>query len=332
MMSVPRARSGIASRSLRDEPQVALAVVGAAHRLEQPARARLQRQVDVLADGGALGHRGDHRLAEVLRVRAREADPLDPRRPRRRHGGARRTRSRAPAEVAAPGVDVLAEQRDLLDAVLGEPRHLGDDLARAPALLAAADGGNDAVRALRVAAHRYLHPRAERPLAVHRQVAGEVLVRAEAAARCVPAGADPLAEVRDRARAERDVDLRVELEDPLPLRLRVAAADGDDELGVLPLACARVAEIGRELRVRLLADRARVEDEHVRVLLRSGLAEPERLEHALDPLRVVSVHLAAERRDVVAPHSADSLAPASAITRPGRRSRAGSRRPPPAAA
>ena len=78
MMSVPSARSGIAPRSSLDEREVALAVVRAAHRLQDPARARLQRQVDVLADGVALGHRRDHRLAEVLRVRAREADPLDP--------------------------------------------------------------------------------------------------------------------------------------------------------------------------------------------------------------------------------------------------------------
>ena len=33
--------------------------------------------MNVLADGVALGDRGDHGLAEVLRVRAREADPLD---------------------------------------------------------------------------------------------------------------------------------------------------------------------------------------------------------------------------------------------------------------
>ena len=32
----------------------------------------------VLADGVALGHRGDDVGAEVLRVRAREADALDP--------------------------------------------------------------------------------------------------------------------------------------------------------------------------------------------------------------------------------------------------------------
>ena len=61
-----------------DELQVPLARVRAAHRLQDPRGARLERQVDVLADRVALGDRGDHRLAEVLRVRAREADPLDP--------------------------------------------------------------------------------------------------------------------------------------------------------------------------------------------------------------------------------------------------------------
>ena len=85
-----------------------------------------------------------------------------------------------------------------------------------------------------VAAHRDLHPRLESPLAVQREVGGEVLVRAEPAARNrVAAGGDPLAEVRDRARAERDVDERVLLEDPLALRLRVAAPDRDDEVGSL---------------------------------------------------------------------------------------------------
>ena len=47
------------------------------------------------------------------------------------------------------------------------------------------------------------------------------------------AGAEPLAEMRDRARAERDVDVRVELEEPLALRLGVAAADGDHRVRVV---------------------------------------------------------------------------------------------------
>src|SRR5439155_84269 len=64
-------------------------------------------------------------------------------------------------------------------------------------------------------------------------------------------------------------------------------------------------DVGGELRVRLLADRAGVEDEHVGVVARVRLPQPELLEHALDPLRVVSVHLAAEGRDEVAAHVRD---------------------------
>ena len=78
MMSVPSARSGNRGAQLGDERRGSARGVRAAHRLQDPRRARLQRQVDVLADGVALGHRRDHRLAEVLRVRAREADALDP--------------------------------------------------------------------------------------------------------------------------------------------------------------------------------------------------------------------------------------------------------------
>src|SRR5581483_7948647 len=169
------------------------------------------------------------------------------------------------SEIAAPRVHVLAEQRHLLHALLREPGDLGDDLARPPALLAAADRGDDAVRAHRVTAHRHLHPRLEGPLPMVRQRRREgALVEAEAPARDAdPAGAEPVAEVGDRSGAEGDVHARVELEDALALRLRVAAADGDHALGVPALARERLAEVRGELRVRLLPDRARVEDDHV---------------------------------------------------------------------
>src|SRR5207248_2761320 len=72
--------------------------------------------------------------------------------------------------------------------------------------------------------------------------------------------------------------------------------------GVVLLQRRGLRQVRGELRVRLLADGAGVENQDVRVLLRGRLAEPELLEHALDPLAVVSVHLAAERRDVVPPH------------------------------
>src|SRR5205085_6977650 len=136
-------------------------------------------------------------------------------------------------------------------------------------------------------------------------------------------GTEPFAEVRDRARAERDVDLRVQREDAPTLRLRVAAADGDHHLGPLPLACAGVAEVRSELRVGLLADRAGVEDDDVRLARITRLAQAELLEHALDPLAVVSVHLAAERGDVVSflpqgglSHESEEDSPAARHLRP----------------
>src|SRR5262249_8964039 len=104
-----------------------------------------------------------------------------------------------------------------------------------------------------------------------------------------------------RTGPERDVDIRIELEDALALRLGVAAADGDHTAGVAALPGCGLAEVGGELGVGLLADRAGVEDDDVGILGARRLAEPELLEHALDPLRVVSVHLAAERGDVVSP-------------------------------
>ena len=146
--------------------------------------------MDVLADRVALGDRGDHRLAEVLRVRAREADALDPVDRVARAEQLAELGADLGREVAAPRVDVLAEQRDLLDAGAGELRHLGEDVAGPAALLAAADGRDDAVRADRVAAHRDLHPGLERPLAVLRQRRGEgAVVEAEAprATPCPPA-------------------------------------------------------------------------------------------------------------------------------------------------
>src|SRR4051794_32688731 len=236
-------------------------------------------------------------------MRAREPDALDPVDAVDRAQELREAR----LQVASVRVDILAEQRHLLDSFCGELRDLGQDVARPAADLAAADGRDDAVRAHRVAAHRDLHPRLEAALAVLREAGGERALFCSpprAARNAEAACTEPLREVRDRARAERDVDLRVEREEAVALRFGVAAADGDDHVGALALACAGVAHVRRELRVRLLADRAGVEDDDVRVVLARRFAEPELFEHALDALAVVRIHLAAEGGYVVAAHHA----------------------------
>jgi hypothetical protein len=62
-------------------------------------------------------------------------------------------------QVAAVGVDVLAEQRHLAHAVGGQALALGDDVRERPRDLAPARARHDAVRAAHVAADGDLHPR-----------------------------------------------------------------------------------------------------------------------------------------------------------------------------
>jgi hypothetical protein len=127
-------------------------------------------------------------------------------------------------------------------------------------------------------------------------------LREAAALDTLAARTDPVAQVRDRAGTERDVHIGIEAEDSLALRLRIAAADRDHLVGVGLLERRRLRQVGGEALVRLLANSARVEDDHVGLLLRDRLAQAERLEHAFDPLGIVRVHLAAEGRHVVALH------------------------------
>ena len=241
MMSVESARSGIAGAHLVDELEVALARVRAAHRLQDARRARLQRQVRVLADGGALGHRLDHRAAEVLRVRAREADALD--------AVDRVARAQQLAElgvdvgqqVAPPRVDVLARAAS----ARARPR-----CASCVTSARTSPGRRLTSRPRTAGTMQYEHVELQ-PIEICTQawkprsrcigsVGGEACARRAIphAPRSTPnaAGAEPLAEVRDRARAERDVDVGIEREEPLALRLRVAAADGDHHVGALALA------------------------------------------------------------------------------------------------
>ena len=227
----------------------------------------------MLADRRAFAVGGDHVVAHVLRMRARVADALD--------AGHRVEQPQQLAEaaaighgqVAAPGVDVLAEQRQLAHALGREALGLGHEHVRGARLLAAAHGRDDAVRAGRVAALRDLQPGLERPLAAHRQVAGELVEGREVPSRHVSPGLDELAEARDVAGAVGQVDERVQLEQLVLDRLRPAAAD-DDHLGrIAQLGRARVHQAGVEALVGLLADRAGVEDEHVGVLGRGRLAE-----------------------------------------------------------
>ena len=99
--------------------------------------------------------RRDQFVVHVARVAGGVAEPVEP--------GNFREPEEQPAEApvppvrcfAAPGVDVLAEERDLADAFGREPFGLGDDRLDRPRHLGAARIGHDAEGAELVAA--FLH-------------------------------------------------------------------------------------------------------------------------------------------------------------------------------
>jgi hypothetical protein len=255
--------------------------------------------VDVLADARELGVGADHVLLHVGGVRARVADAVEAldRVELAQQRGERRPRPRA----APVGVDVLAQQRHLAHPVGGQTAHLGDELVRRPRDLATARRGHDAVRADHVAAGGDLHPALELAGALGGKVAGEALELEEALGGDRVAG-EELTELVELARPEGDVDVGELPEDVVLDRLRPAPADADHPLGVAALERAGLAQVGDEALVGLLADRAGVEEDQVGVLAARRLGVADRLEHALHPLRVVLVHLAAEGGDVEGPH------------------------------
>ncbi len=120
MMSVVSAQSGHVLADQRDPVEIALARIGAPHRLQDRAGSGLERQVDVLAERLAFRVGQDHVLAHVLGVRARVADALDA---LDRVHPAEELGERQPvvaAQVAPVSVHVLAKERDLADPVPGK--------------------------------------------------------------------------------------------------------------------------------------------------------------------------------------------------------------------
>ena len=168
----------------------------------------------------------------------------------------------------AVGVDVLAEQRDLADALGGEPRDLVDQLLERPRDLAAARRRHDAERALHVAAGGDLHPAVDVARALARQVAGEALELEEALGGQRVGGQElgqlvHLARARTRRRRTGTARNTWSLTDcaqqpPTPIT----------RSGSRALERARLVEVRDEALVGLLADRAGVEEDQVRVLAR----------------------------------------------------------------
>ena len=129
MKSPDIAMSGRAARMRSTSREIVGRRVAAVHRLEDAVRARLHRQVQIGHQRRQVAMRRDQLVVHVARMaggvaQPREAGDLAP------AGYSSRPRPHSPPSgpCAVPGVDVLAEQRDLAHAGLGQPLGLGDDL------------------------------------------------------------------------------------------------------------------------------------------------------------------------------------------------------------
>ncbi len=160
--------------SLAESLEVPVGRVAAVHQRQHAIAARLQRVVQVLAHRRCGRHRREGVGTHVLGVGAGVADAADAR--HRAHlaqqFGEQRTQpglvvallARRQLQVASVAVHVLAEQRHLRDPVGGELAHLGHHVVERPTDLGAAHGGDDAERAVVVAADLDGDPRVVRRL------------------------------------------------------------------------------------------------------------------------------------------------------------------------
>ncbi len=292
---------------------------------------------------GAVGERGDQPVRQVPRVRRDEAQAPDGRPPVGRAqpiDGAQQLGEVRPAvqvqpmarparlvdvpearlgrQVVAVGVDVLAEQRDLVVARRRERSGLVHDLVERAAPLGAAAERHDAVGAGLVAAVDDRQPGADRRAAGHgpgldgRRAGRRQPVRDAdrgpvhdrratdgADGRLRGRQAEPVDELGLLVGPQEQVDRRVAAAQPVALRLaHRAAGQHDAETGVLGLELPELPLAADDLLLGALADRAGVDDDEVRVV-EAGRLRASGLEQAPGHLlRVAAVHLAAERPHV----------------------------------
>ena len=100
-------------------------------------------------------------------------------------------------------------------------------------------------------------------------------------------------QVADIARSHDEVDPRRAAADGLPFLLRHAAAHADPDAVALLLELAQPAEVREDFLLRLVADRAGVEQDEVRLRLIVDAAVAAQLETAAEALAVEIVHLTA---------------------------------------
>ena len=287
--------------------------VAAPHGAQHAVAPRLQRQVQLLAHLRRGGHRLYGLGPQVLGVRTGEADAPDA---LDRPDGAQQIGEQRAAlgEIAAVGVHVLPEQRHLGHPGAGQLRHLGHDLVPGAAHLGAAHGRHDAEGARVVAPGLDVHPRRVRQLP-HGPGAELVVSRTLGCGRVedlqhrafVTGAPQEAGSAGQVVRPEDDVHPPHLLLNQLAILLSETPAHRDLQPRLAVDELLQPAQGAVEAPVRVLADTARVEDDHVGVLLGGCRFQAVGHEQPGQALGIVLVHLAPEGANEIGPgHAPES--------------------------
>ena len=202
-------------------------------------------------------------------------------------------------QILAVGVDVLAQQGDLLIPLRRQLADLLHDLLRGAAALPAPDVGDDAVRAEVVAPIHDGHPRPNPALPDHGHALGNGAVLVLHGEHPAPAGIHPVQQLRELPQGlgpEHQVHMAIALPD-LPGHLRPlghAAAQADDLLRVRLFRVGQGAQGAVNPLFRMVPDGACIHDHNVRPGRIVGEIAPHIPQHPQNMLAVGHVLLAAE--------------------------------------
>ena len=244
---------------------------------------------------GAGGHGFKELLPRVLGVTGHEADKIVPwdfvnllQEIREIHGL---------VQVLAVGVDVLAQEGDLLVPRLRQGPDLGKDILHLPAPFPPPDIGHDTVGAEVVAPVHNGNPCLDAALPHHRQSLGDgapLIGNGEYPLFRPPGFVQQLRKLPQGLRAEYQVHMAVGMLDLIRHRrlLGHAAADAEQEVRVFLLGVDQLAHRAEHLFFRVLPDGAGIEDDDVRLIGVLGKGAAHVPQHPHDTLAVRHVLLA----------------------------------------
>ena len=205
-------------------------------------------------------------------------------------------------QVPAVGIDILAQQHDLLHAVPDQPAAFVQDLFFAPAPLPSPDIGHDAVGAELIAAVHDIDAGLVGIFAVIGQVfhdAFRLVPDVHIAAVALQGITEIFRETEQVVGAEDQVHERIGPVDLVHVGglLHHAAADADLHHGILLFKMGDPAQAAEDPLVRVVPDRTGVEEDKIRVLALNLLITG-RPQDARQLLRIPGVHLTAEGIDM----------------------------------